>query len=121
MKKRLVLLLLVTIVGLLIFPVKPLGVDAVAEIRGAIRYLDNLLDVNVPAPTDNYIIYWNNTSGYWEARAESTFNCSDLASCNLTALGNVDTFSLENYDFLIYNNYTGMWENEFLSSVALDI
>lgn len=110
---------LLVIMGILLVPVQ--FIDAVAFIQGTISYFDDLLDVNATAPADGYIVYWNNTTGYWEARAESTFNCTDLASCNLTALENVDTSSLVNYDFLIYNNYTGMWENEILSSVALQI
>ncbi|GAG80640.1 unnamed protein product, partial [marine sediment metagenome] len=65
---------LLVILGLLLVPVQFAG--AVAEIHPAIKYLSDLLDVNVPAPTDNYIVYWNSTSGYWEARAESTFNCT---------------------------------------------
>jgi len=116
--KLTILVAVLVITGMVAIPT-PTG--AVAIIHTTVHYLNDLLDVNTPAPTNNYIIYWNNTSGYWEARAEDIFACTDLASCNLTALGNVDTFFLTNYDFLIYNNYTGMWENEILSSVALQV
>ena len=110
---------LLVILGVLLVPIQ--FADAVALVRPAINYLNDLLDVNVPAPTNNYIIYWNNSSGYWEARAEDTFVCGDLASCSIDSLSDVNTAFETEYDFLVWSNYSSAWENELLSSVAIQI
>ena len=169
-RKRWILSTLISvavIASFLLIPWVPQSVGAVAPIYPLIHYLDDLLDVNVTAPTDNYVIYWNNTSGYWEARAEDIFVCGDLVSCNISELGNVNATapndndilfwndtaqewqtkvesggsfdckdlnacSITNlsdvnvtspaeYDFLIYDSYSGIWLNQLLTSVALQI
>jgi len=100
------------IASFLLIPWLPQSVGAVAPIHPLKNYLDDLLDVNVPTPTNNYIIYWNNTSGYWEARAEDTFVCSDLASCNITDLGNVNAPAPNNGDILFWNNTASEWQTK---------
>lgn len=39
------------------------------ELEFALTYLNSLLDVNVPSPTDQHLVYWNETEGEWRARA----------------------------------------------------
>lgn len=109
------------IAGLLLIPGLPKPVDAVAFIQGTVSYFDDLLDVNVPAPTDNYIVYWNDTASEWQARAENTsiWSCSNLSTCNVSNLGNVNAISPSDNDFFYWNNTASKWQNRAL--VATDI
>jgi len=42
-----------------------------------IQYLNDLTDVNVPAPTDGYLLYWDATAGKWQAKAVSASKIAD--------------------------------------------
>jgi len=117
-RKRWILSTLISvavIASFLLIPWVPQSVGAVAPIYPLINYLDDLLDVNVPAPTNNYIIYWNNTSGYWEARAEDIFVCGDLNTCNISELANVNATSPADGDFLSYSTGLGYWQDRQLA------
>ena len=110
----------VIIAGLLLIPgiSKPVMVGAITHVQAVAHYfLNDLVDVNVPAPTDNYIIYWNNTSGYWEARAESggAFACSDLDNCTISALHGVTVTPTSKW-IIFYNISTSEWESQALSN-----
>ena len=108
---------LLVILGLLLIPIQ--FADAVAEIRVAVHYLNDLLDVNVPAPTNNYILYWNDTASEWQARAEDIFACSDLASCNITNLSDVNATSPSDGDFLSYSTGLSVWQSRQLADTDI--
>ena len=110
----------VIIAGLLLIPAisQPATVGAITHVQAVVRYLNDLLDVNVPTPTDNYIVYWNNTSGYWEARAENVtapFTCGDLDDCTISALHGVTVTPTSKW-IIFYNISTSEWESQALSN-----
>ena len=122
-RKRWILSTLISvavIASFLLIPWVPQSVGAVAPIYPLIHYLDDLLDVNVTAPTDNYVIYWNNTSGYWEARAEDIFVCGDLVSCNISELGNVNAAAPNDNDILFWNDTAQEWQTKVESGGSFD-
>ncbi|MBA7687832.1 hypothetical protein ES703_96305 [subsurface metagenome] len=42
-----------------------------------VQYLNDLKDVNVPTPTDGYLLYWDAAAGKWQAKAVSASKIAD--------------------------------------------
>lgn len=72
---------------------------------GGAEYLNDLLDVDVPSPSDGQYLVYVNSSSMWEAVdfVLPDINLNDLLDVNLT--------SPSNGEFLQYDSGTGKWIN----------
>ncbi|MBA7662359.1 hypothetical protein ES703_70387 [subsurface metagenome] len=50
-----------------------------------IQYLNDLKDVNVPSPTDQYLIYWDQAAAKWQCKALSAADIPDLPTSKITS------------------------------------
>lgn len=77
--------------------------------------LDDLADVDVPAPADDEILYWDDVAGKWQCRAEVIFECGDLAGCSINALH--DVLVQPTGKWIIYFDIaTTKWKSQALSN-----
>lgn len=85
--------------------------------------LDNLADVNVPNPGDGDVLYWNGSE--WKSAQPHFIISINSDSLQLGDLNNVQrsttvssdaSFSLEDGSPLTWNNTSGVWQGDPLSS-----
>lgn len=77
---------------------------------GANLGLHQLENVNATL-LQGYILYWDVASSEFKMKLESTFSCSDLNSCNISELANVNATSPSANDILFWNNTAGEWQS----------
>lgn len=109
-KKAIILIVAVAFIlslGLLAVPDSPAEVDALAPVYQLIHYLDDLVDVNASSPADNEVLTWDAATGMWipETVGGGGFTCTDLNSCSLNNIGDVD-IPTPVYGYVIYWNGT---------------
>jgi len=83
--------------------------------------LDDLIDVNAPGPTDNDSLTWDAATQRWipDSVAGGSFDCSDLGTCNLTALGDVDVPSPPDGYVLYWDASTSLWKCKSISEMVV--
>lgn len=80
--------------------------------------LDDLSDLNVPAPADGEALIWDDATSKWIAADIGPFACADLDACTLNNLHGVLVTPTANW-FIYFNMATTRWESRLL--VATDI
>jgi len=81
--------------------------------------LDDLGDVNAPAPGDGDALVWDDATGRWIPGAGAAFACADLAACSIGALGDVTIAALVDGHFLSYSAGLGYWQNRLLAEADI--
>lgn len=78
--------------------------------------LNDLSNVNVPAPSANDVLVFDNVSGEWIAAAFST-----LVNVELGQITNVSLSNVADAHVLAYNSASGDWENTPIGSLGVDV
>ena len=69
-----------------------------------ITHLNDIGDINVPAPVDGYIVYWDAAAGKWQCQHVS------VAVAHLNDVGDVNVPAPTDQYFLYWDNVAGRWQ-----------
>ena len=86
---------------------------------GVVATLDDVGDVDVPGPTDQYILYWNDGNSAWECQTISNYDLADLGVKELDDLDDLDVGSPTDQYLLFWDNGDSAWEAQALSNYDL--